>query len=135
MLDIERINETPHLLDVLLEIEDVLDSMDLYVFKNWIRGEIIFGPHIKRYVVSISLKFHKGFMPDPLGGMRLQKHGIFVEFKTNEAEDWIVDLKIPRKLLNGMNDASTDFYDDEIDVDDVEGAVDMGIDGETGYVQ
>lgn len=135
MLDINRLNETPHLLDVLLEIEDVLDSMDLYVFKNWIRGEVIFGPHIKRYSISISLQFKKGFMPDPLGGMRMQKHGIFVEYKNTEDGSWVIDLGIPRRLINGMNDSDTDFYDDEVDLEDVESAVDMGIDGESGYTE
>lgn len=135
MLDIDKINETPHLLDILLEIEDVLDSMDIYAFKNWIRGEVIFGPHIKRYSVNITLKYPKGFMPDPLGGMRLQKQGIYVEYKDNDDGDYIVDIELPRKLINSVNDSSTDFYDDEVDVDIVASAVDMGIDSDSGIVK
>ena len=37
--DLNKIEETPHLLDILLEIEDVIDSLDIYVFKNWLKGQ------------------------------------------------------------------------------------------------
>lgn len=135
MIDVNTLNETPHLLDILLEIEDVVDSMDLYVFKNWIRGEVVFGPHITRYTVDIQLKYRKGFMPDPIGGMRLQKHGIHTLFDTTEEGDWLVSLKVPRKLISGLTDTTSEFYDDEIDLEDVDSAVDLGIDSETGYVK
>lgn len=144
-LDLNKIEETPHLLDILLEIEDVLDSLDVYVFQNWMRGEVVEGPTIKRYWVSIALRYPLEHMPDPRGGLRLLSHGVMVEFKkepihmpakrndkdTSATEAWIVNLDVPRKLLNGMNDASVDFYDDEIDIDDIESAKDLGVDEDT----
>jgi hypothetical protein len=33
-LDLKSIEETPHLLDILLQVEDVLDSLDTYVFED-----------------------------------------------------------------------------------------------------
>lgn len=147
-IDIKNIEETPHLLSILLEIEDVLDSMDIYVFRNWLNGEIVEGPTITRYWAKIVLKYEYKKMPDPRAGMRLLKHGVTVEFEKADQEKidqggeegdtekvWLVSLSIPRKLLNGMNDASTDFYDDEIDIDDVESAKDMGVDDDTAYEQ
>jgi hypothetical protein len=67
------------------------------------------------------VKFRKELVPNSLNN-------------TNE-HVWFVELSVPRKLINGMNDASTDYYDDEIDIDDIEGAIDMGVDSESGYIQ
>ncbi len=141
-LDLQKIEETPHLLSLLLEIEDVLDSLDVYVFRNWMQGEIISGPTIRRYWVSITLVYPEDKMPDPRAGLRLLKHGVMVKYTKDTLETspdnqsepvWLVELEVPRKLLNGMNDAGIDFYDDEIDVDDIDDAKDLGVDEETAY--
>lgn len=139
-LDLTKIEDTPHLLDLLLEAEDVLDSLDVYVFRNWMQGEVVSGPTIRRYWVNITLRYKDTQMPDPRAGLRLLAHGIMVQYKkdtveTTEGEQkvWLVELEFPRKLLNGINDAGTDFYDDEIDVEDIEDAVDLGVDEDSGY--
>lgn len=143
-LDLKKIEETPHLLDLLLEVEDVLDSLDVYVFRNWMSGEVVEGPIIRRYWVSVTLMYPEEQMPDPRAGLRMLKHGILVKFRKEDMPNtventtekvWLVELTVPRKLLSGMNDASTDFYDDEIDVEDIEAAKDLGVDDETGVVQ
>jgi hypothetical protein len=139
-LDLKKIEETPHLQDMLIEIEDVLDSLDIYVFRNWIKGEIVKGPTIRRYWVDVILMYLDEEMPDPKGGLRLLKHGVMVKFRKDkrigakgvEVDVWYVELEVPRKLINGMNDASTDYYDDEIDIDDVDSAIDLGVDDKTG---
>lgn len=161
---IDTIENTPHLLDILLEIEDLLDSLDMYVFKNWIEGELIIGPIIKRYWVDVSFKYPYEKMPDPEGAKRLVKRGIKVEYIKKEQEIstpcdrsfdynpsspsfnreeeiaklkfeevWIIKLTIPRKLVADINDGSTDYYEDDVDMDDVESAIDMGVDTETEY--
>jgi hypothetical protein len=141
-LDLATIEETPHVLDILLEVEDVLDSLDIYVFQNWILGEVIDGPRIKRYWVTVTLQYAHKQMPDPRAGLRLLKHGILVSFEKGELEAiankpaepiWLVKLEVPRRLLSGVNNTASDFYDDEVDQDDLEGAKDMGIDNTTGY--
>jgi hypothetical protein len=141
-LDLETIEDTPHVLDILLECEDLLDSLDIYVFQNWINGELIDGPRIKRYWVSITLQYAHKQMPDPRAGLRLLKHGILVSFEKGELEAmankpaepiWLVKLEVPRRLLSGVNNTASDYYDDEVDQDDLEGAKDMGIDNDTGY--
>lgn len=143
-IDLNNIEETPHILDIMLEVEDVLDSLDIYVFKNWFLGEVIDGPRIKRYWVEITLQYPKKMMPDPRAGLRLMKHGILVSFTEGKLEAlketpaepvWLVKVEVPRRLLTGMSNATTDFYDDEIDSDDIESAKDMGVDDETGYNQ
>lgn len=141
-VNLNQLEETPHVLDILLEFEDVLDSLDIYVFKNWILGEVIDGPRIKRYWVTVTLQYDHKKMPDPRAGLRLLKHGILVSFEKGELEAmpntpaepiWLVKLEVPRRLLSGVNNTASDFYDDEVDQDDLEGAKDMGIDNTTGY--
>lgn len=140
-LDISKIEDTPHILDLLLEIEDVLDSLDMYVFQNWILGEIVDGPRIKRYWVELTLQYLHKKMPDPRAGLRLLKHGILVSYQKGKLEAvgdkpeediWLVKLEVPRRLLSGANNSASDYYDDEVDQDDLEGAKDLGIDNETG---
>lgn len=79
-IDLEKIQETPHLLDILLQMEDVLDSLDVYVFKNWYLGEIAEGPVVRRYWLDFTLKYPYDKMPDPKAALRLLKHGIRVDF-------------------------------------------------------
>lgn len=162
MIDLEKITDSPHLLDVLLQMEDVLDSLDVYVFKNWYRGEVVEGPKVRRYWLDFTLKYDLDRMPDPKAALRLMKHGARVDFwkakygKEGEFEDaqvteaemeeheageknpdsedfWLVRISIPRRLVAQMSAEELDFYDEEVDVEDVEDAQDTGIDDESAY--
>lgn len=150
-LDLDKLNDSPHVLDILIQMEDVLDSLDLYVFKNWYNGEIVNGPASRRYWFDFTLRFALGEMPDPRGAMRLVKHGILVKYskvivsqkadtKSDEETDetpspthWHVEISVPRRLVSDMNAGELDFYDDEVEVEDVQDAQDAGITDETGY--
>jgi hypothetical protein len=151
-LDLEKLEDSDHLLNTLIDIEDILDSNDIYVWRNWISGEIIEGPIIKRHWVKIGLLYPYRKMPDPRASLRLMKLGIMVEFskmrrhadkhdpveKAEEKEDheknlyWIVELKVPRRLLNDIEDDMED-EEEEIDIDDVGEAQDSGINPEDAY--
>jgi len=167
-IDLEKISESPHLLDILLQMEDVLDSLDIYVFKNWYLGEIAEGPNVKRYWLDFTLKYAYDKMPDPKAALRLLKHGIRVDFwkakvkdgdfvdadnsitnqpqtanevgeQKSEKDDpkdlvWLVRISIPRRLASQMSAEEMDFYDEDVDVDDVEDAKDTGIDDESAYL-
>ena len=84
---LKRLSDSTSLTDVLIQMEDFLDSLDLYVFKNWFEGEIVDGPNVSRYWVSMTLKYDYKDMPDPAGGIRLLKHGSKVRFRRGEEED------------------------------------------------
>jgi hypothetical protein len=84
---LKRLSNSSSLTDVLVQMEDFLDSLDLYVFKNWFEGEIVDGPNVSRYWVSMTLKYDYKDMPDPSGGLRLLKHGAKVKFRKGEEED------------------------------------------------
>lgn len=84
---IKRLSDSASLTDILIQVEDWLDSLDIYVFKNWFEGEIADGPTIERHWVSIILKYPYDEMPDPEGGIRLLKYGAKVMFKKTQEED------------------------------------------------
>lgn len=154
-IDIEKLEDSPHLLDLLIQMEDVLDSLDIYVFKNWINGEVVEGPKVRRYWLDMTLKFPHAKMPDPRAGLRLLKHGVRIDFEkaTEDASDegpknesdnsdeskktekvWLVHISIPRRLVSEINAGELDFYDEELDdVEDVQDAQDGGMNDESGY--
>ncbi len=170
-LDIQKIQDSSHLLNILLQMEDVLDSLDIYVFKNWYLGEVAEGPIIRRYWLDFTLKYPLDKMPDPRAALRLLKHGIrvdywkarlqngdFIDIENNENENlddnsnqgmssseqqkspdpakdavWLVKISIPRRLVSQMSAEEMNFYDEDIDIEDVEDAKDSGIDEESAY--
>lgn len=152
MLDLKLFEESPHLLDLLMQMEDVLDSLDIYVFKNWFKGEVVEGPSVHRYWLIFSLQWPLEKMPDPRGAKRLLRHDILCEYskvtvsdvdpskvapeQREEAEkptNWLVEVKIPRRLIADMNAAELDMYDDDLDVEDVQAAQDSGITDENSF--
>ncbi len=161
-IDLQKIEDSPHLLDILLQCEDILDSLDIYVYRNWFDGEVIEGPIVKRHWVSMTLLFPLLKMPDPRAIPRLLKHGARVTFgrvhrepNTHSEEDqfeqlednsreatkeqqekdtfWMITINFPRRLLNQIESAETDGYDDMVDADDVDSGLDAGLDAESAY--
>jgi hypothetical protein len=141
-LDIEKLNDSPHLLDILIQMEDVLDSLDLYVFSHWMKGELVEGPIVRRYWFDMTLRYGIDEMPDPRGAMRLIKHGVRVDYNKATVEEdggeepkepnfWEIKISVPKRLVSDMNAAELDFYDDEIDIEDVQDAQDVGMDDES----
>jgi hypothetical protein len=78
---IKKISETNTLLDMLLEVEKVLDSCDLYAYANWKTGEVLEGPTLERHWVNVKLLYPYNEMPDPEGAKRLLARQCMVEFK------------------------------------------------------
>lgn len=150
---ISKLNDSKSLMDVLIQMESFMDDLDLYVYKNWFDGEIVDGPNIKRYWVSIILKYPFKQMPDPEGGLRLIKHGAKVSYKKafeelpipitdpsdfrdgttkpkmKKEQVWLVEVQIPRRFIDELDDSDLELYADEVDVDDVSDARDDDIDG------
>ena len=84
-------------LDILMQIDSVFDSLNVYAYKNWINGEIVDGPHIERYWVTVTLMYPHKMMPDPEGAMRIIKNGGKVYF----AKDTLITaakLKTPEDV-------------------------------------
>ena len=71
-------------LEMLMDFERVMDNANIYAYKNWMEGEIVEGPHIDRYWVTVTLMYYKNQMPDPEGAMSLTKNGCKVYFAEEE---------------------------------------------------
>ena len=95
---IKKISDTNTLLDMLLEFEKVLDSVDIYAYKNWGQGEILEGPSLKRHYVNVKLIYPYKDMPDPDGAKRLIARDCLVEFKK--------DTLIRPKKVQSFNDVT-----------------------------
>lgn len=110
-------------LAVLKDFERVLDEMDIYVYKNWLDGELLSGPKISRHWVYAEFMWPKEKMPDPDGAKRLKEIGCRVKFSKDEIVEprkirtpddfrpgtkkgkldarpiWIVQILMPKKLV------------------------------------
>ena len=131
---IKRITDNEDLIDILMDVEDYLDSNYLYVYKNWIDGEIVDGPKIKKYWITIVLKFDYEKMPDPTGAARLLPHGTKVRYriskekvdvevknpgdyqpgtkkpKVKTVKIWLVEMSIPRRFVKNLTDEVIELY-------------------------
>lgn len=153
----KRLRDSDSLTDVLIQMEDFMDGLDIYVFKNWIEGEVVEGPEISRYWTRMTLKYAYDQMPDPSGGLRLLRHGAKISYKkakeevARDIEDpsdyrpehkgkpildteeiWLVDIMIPRRFIDELSDDDLELEADEADIslDNVSDARDENIDGD-----
>jgi hypothetical protein len=147
--DLEKLEDSEYLLDILISVENVLDSLDVYVYRNWFDGEVVEGPIVRRHWVIVSLLYPYNKMPDPRAALRLLKHGVQVEFDTVKQQQagkpgepdtepstdshWIIKIIIPRRLLDQIDGVDLAMYDDEVNPDDVTAAKDIGLDDESPY--
>ena len=133
-------------MSTLLDFERVLDEADIYAFKNWELGELVDGPKVSRYEVQCTFMWPQKLMPDPRGGKRLTTLGCDVKFKKTsvkmpikiESQDdfnpgtkypklvdrdiWLVNITIPKDLMNDIREGSVDIADQSIDLDDLDDA-------------
>ena len=62
-------------LDTLMQVDATLDKLNVYAYKNWMEGEVVDGPHIDRYWVTLTLLYPRKLMPDPEGAERIINWG------------------------------------------------------------
>jgi len=141
-------------LNTLLDFERVLDEMDIYAFRNWILGELVAGPEIGRYKVGCTFMWPAKLMPDPRGGKRLlpfdcevkyKKSTIRVPVKVKDPGDfqagthvakltdkpiWLVEIVMPKNLMNDIRTGSLELEDQTIDLQDLDDAYEQDLDQE-----
>ena len=137
---------------VLLDYERVLDEMDLYAFKNWSAGELVDGPDIGRYSVTCTFLWPAELMPDPRGANRLLPFGAKVKFKKTkmqvpvkidspddyrpgtkkpkliEKAVWLVEMELPKYLINEIRTGSQELEGQDIELDDLDQAYEKDLD-------
>lgn len=125
--NIENIYGSNNSLNLLKDFERVIDELDIYVYDNWIEGELVEGPKESRYYVQCTFMWPKEQMPEPIGGKRLLDYGCKVEFaesklakvrkirtpddirpgtrkgKIDHKDIWLVRITMPKKLMNDIN--------------------------------
>lgn len=67
-------------LETLMDVEAVLDNLNVYAYENWFNGEIVDGPVIEKYWVTVTVMYDYKSMPDPEGALRLTDNGCKVYF-------------------------------------------------------
>lgn len=146
-------------LSVLLEFEEVLDSLHMYAYKNWEYGEVIAGPDVSRYWITVTLMYPERLMPDPDAALRLIKHGARVFYKRDELiepvkitkpEDlgdpdpktgkrkpkkkktkvWLVTIEMPRDFVDEFESSKVTINGIDIDMSDVDSAYDSDYDNQ-----
>ena len=78
---IQKLFDDDGLREILLGVEEYFDNMDLYVFDNWIDGELVEGPIVSKYWVECTFKYQKEKMPDPRGSLLFLNQGTKITFK------------------------------------------------------
>src|SRR5579863_3903911 len=79
--NIEKLFKQKTLLDVAIEVEKFLDFMNIYVYPNWFEGELVDGPIVSRYWVTITLRYEYKKMPDPMAARIMHDVGVLVNYK------------------------------------------------------
>lgn len=149
---VTRVYDSEDLVDILIDIENYLDGNDMYVYKNWKLGEVVSGPWTQRYWVKVTLKYPYRKMPDPEGGLRLLQHGTKIRYrvakekysvdvkseadyqpgtvkpKIKERKIWLIDLLIPRKFVQNLDNEVLDQYEEEVDTETIDDANAEGVD-------
>jgi hypothetical protein len=121
--NIQELYENNSSLAALKDFERVLDEMDMYVYKNWIDGELAYGPKVERHWITAAFMWPRDQMPDPMAAKRLMEIGCKISYqKTHllEAREikkpddirpgtkkgymdrkaiWIVEVQMPKKLV------------------------------------
>lgn len=121
--NIQELYENNSSLAALKDFERVLDEMDMYVYKNWIDGELAYGPKVERHWITAAFMWPRDKMPDPMAAKRLMEIGCKISYqKTHllearqikKPEDirpgtkkgfmdrkpiWVVEVQMPKKLV------------------------------------
>jgi len=124
--NLQTLSENNSAFNTLKDFERVIDELDIYVFKNWLEGELVAGPKVGRYTVECSFMWDVNEMPDPQGAKRLVEYGCEVVYKKQNIliprkiktpadfrpgtkkgkidahPIWIVDITMPKKLMHDL---------------------------------
>lgn len=136
--NINTIYSSSNGLSVLQDFERVLDNLNLYTYENWIDGELILGPTVERHWVECSFMWEIDNMPDPHGGSLLTDYGCSVTYQRDvfvspkkikkeediedgtkkgkliEEEIWVVNIRMPKKLMRDMFRGQNAITDEKI---------------------
>jgi hypothetical protein len=150
--NIKTISMTDSAINTLLDFERVIDELDVYTFDNWKKGELVQGPKYEKYFVSCTFMWPYRLMPDPRGGERLLDYGCEISYrkdhlqypakvkdpndfkpgtkvpKLNKIPVWLVEIVMPKQLMQEINQGSLELESGTVDVEDIEQSYEVGAD-------
>lgn len=149
---VKEITLSDSALSTLLDFERVLDELNLYVFSNWKKGEVVKGPDYEKYFISVTFMWPYKLMPDPRGAELLLNYNCKITYKkdlleypviikseydfqpgtkiakTKKAKVWLVEITIPKQLMDDIAKGTIDLENEDIDMDDVDEAYEEDFD-------
>lgn len=150
--NLKTITMTDSSVATLLDFERVIDELDIYTFDNWKKGELVQGPVYEKYFVSCTFMWPYKLMPDPRGGERLLDYGCEVSYRRDHLEYpvkvkdpndfvpgtkmpkmqripvWLVEIVMPKSLMQEINQGSVELERDTVDAEDIEQSYEEGLD-------
>jgi len=138
-------------LETLLDFERVLDQLDIYAFENWKRGELVEGPVVDRHWVTAKFMWPHKMMPDPDGAKRLLGYNAKVMYerdklaspvkvedyddfrpgtrkpKLREDKVWILEIRMPKELIQDINEGYLELEGREVDQTDLDDAYEQNL--------
>lgn len=150
----KNIYMTDSALESLMDFERVLDELDTYVFKNWIKGELVEGPIFEKYFITCTFMWPYKLMPDPRGAERLLDYNCKIRFRKTEfhypatVKDqgdfrpgthmpkmvskpvWLVEIVMPKQLMKDIHRGSLELEAENIDLEDLDQSYEVGLDDE-----
>jgi len=138
-------------LETLLDFERVLDQLDIYAFENWKRGELVEGPVVDRHWVTAKFMWPHKMMPDPDGAKRLLGYNARVMYerdklaspvkvedyddfrpgtrkpKLREDKVWILEIRMPKELIQDINEGYLELEGREVDQTDLDDAYEQNL--------
>lgn len=148
----KNIYMTDSALESLMDFERVLDELDTYVFKNWIKGELVEGPIYEKYFVTCTFMWPHKLMPDPRGAERLLDYNCKVRFRKTtfsypvtvkdqgdfrpgthmprmvDKPVWLVEIVMPKQLMSDIHRGSVELESETVDLEDIEQSYEVGLD-------
>ena len=138
-------------LETLLDFERVLDQLDIYAFENWKRGELVEGPIVDRHWVTAKFMWPHKLMPDPDGAKRLlgynarvmyEREKLATPVKVEDYDDfrpgtrkpklredavWVLEIRMPKELIQDINEGYMELEGREIDMTDLDDAYEQNL--------
>ena len=150
--NIKTIYTTQNTLETLMDFERVLDELDTYVFKNWLKGELVEGPVYEKYFVTCTFMWPKKMMPDPRGAERLLDYKCSIKYikshleypvtvddpgdfrsgthmpKMAQKPVWLVKITMPKELMHEIQRGSVNLESETVDLEDIQQSYETGLD-------
>jgi hypothetical protein len=141
-------------LNTLLDFERIIDELDLYTFDHWKQGELVEGPVYEKYFVTCTFMWPYKTKPDTRGAKRLADYGCVVKYRRDtisypiklkspmdfqpgtklakmaKAPIWLVEITVPKKLMQDIHQGSLELENETLNSEDVEASYEEGLDDE-----